>query len=160
MKIYAFLLFTVFQCYFVQAITVQKVTYQSCGFIEKEYMYVVDGQKVSFCNILSLFSCVYIIYDLYTLPEYRNNGYAKKLLTYVSQSCKHNNLCIIFIQPGPFELFVDSLSSEEYDKQLQNIINLYKKVGFKPSSRIVKFIASFVYYVFQIHEDHSYLMQM
>jgi GNAT superfamily N-acetyltransferase len=102
----------------------------------------------------------YIIHSLYVQPQYRGQGYGKKLLLYVCDIIKTEGGRRAYIQPGPFEIVngcavnVDSL----YQEKIQRLIELYKKCGFKSVFYPMTLLASMLYTIMGIQEDPRYLM--
>lgn len=122
-----------------------------------------NNQKAGFLKIFSLFGCA-ILYDLFIIPEFRLKGNGTKLLDYSNKYLKKNNIKYIFIQPGPFEIDennkVITINNQEQKEKVNQLIKLYKKVGFIPASNFIKKLASIYYTLSGIDENPNYLMIM
>jgi GNAT superfamily N-acetyltransferase len=123
----------------------------------------VDSELVGYLGYTRLPLSYYIIHSFYIYPQFRAQGYGKKLLVYgcdVLKNCKPRK---IFIQPGPFEL-VDGqmidINGEEEQIALAKLVRLYGSVGFEPVSTWTVGVAFMLYKVLWIDEYAEYLMSM
>jgi GNAT superfamily N-acetyltransferase len=113
---------------------------------------------VSYCKIALV--PFYVIHNLYVYPQYRKQGYGKKLLIYVCDSIKNQGAKKAYIQPGPFEIIdgktvgIDPL----YKQEIKRLITFYQDYGFDNVGHTLSVIASFVYRLMNIDEDAQYLM--
>lgn len=102
----------------------------------------------------------YIIHSLYVHPQYRGQGYGKKLLLYVCDVIKKQDARRAYIQPGPFEI-VNGCTVDVgalYKQKIQQFIELYKKCGFKSVSYPMTLLADMIYKIMDIQQDAQYLM--
>lgn len=133
----------------------------------KEYAHDIDinlyedNTRIGFISYTKVFLVpFYIIHNLYVYPQYRWQGYGKKLLLYTCNIIKKLGAKRAYIQPGPFEIIkgrtvgVGAL----YEQEMKRIIALYKKCGFRPIARATALFAVLLYKLMSIDEDARYLM--
>jgi GNAT superfamily N-acetyltransferase len=129
---------------------------------ETKISYVVDNSKVGSIYAVHLPRSNYILHTFFIAPQCRNQGYGTELLIYALNYLKQKDANKIFIQAGPFEIINDQCQNiakgNERNKKLQQLVNLYKKVGFKLAPVSISKIAWLIYKVGGIDEDSKYLM--
>lgn len=125
----------------------------------KKIVLVIDEQKIGFVNYAQISSMVgwYALYELYVYPEYRNQGFAKQLLSHACETLFAHGAKKIFIQPGPFE-FDAHVEEMEYAQRTQQLIKLYEEVGFVPASAWLRMLIMPYYKIAGISENPQYLM--
>lgn len=102
----------------------------------------------------------YVVHSLYVNPNYRNQGYGKRLVMYVYNLIRCNGGTRIYIQPGPFEMENDKgvKVTKDYQERMRNLIAFYKKMGFQWTHKVTSSFASFIYKIMGIDENAKYLM--
>lgn len=129
---------------------------------ETKISHHVDDQEVGFITITKtpLFS-FYILHTLYVHPQYRHQGYGKRLLKYTCEHATSLGASRMYIQPGPFELDDNGYlikPTDVYDERVQALIALYTKCGFTPASKPLTYCAYALYKCMGIEENAKYLM--
>lgn len=131
---------------------------------EKKITLHNDSQKIGFITITTVFPGIHVLQSFYVYPAFRAKGYGKALLTHAIETARSYGGVRIYIQPGPFELESGAMKKMDDEKaeqeKIARLINLYRRVGFKPVATITRQLASLLYKLLHIDEDSGYLMVM
>lgn len=130
---------------------------------EVEVSYYEENNLVGFlCYTKIPLLSWYIIHTFYVFPQFRNQGFGKKLLIHTRDLLKKLGAYRIYIQPGPFELQHDMVikiaNQKQHAQALQKLEKLYHAIGFEKVSYIVRTCATIMYLLMGIDEDTTYLM--
>lgn len=107
---------------------------------QEQIVITANGERAGFVNWNSYLSDPKLagLYYLYIEKKHRRKGYAKKLLTYVSDYLANKGYTDIILLPGPLEFVNDdsrgesiNLTGQELEKKMVDLLRLYASVGFK-----------------------------
>jgi len=133
------------------------------GFFNSEFLILNNKKEIGYIRSFELFRFA-VLYDFFIFPEFRCKGYGISLLKFACENIRKNKNVTIFIQPGPFDMDANnkilSFDVSERKKRMNQLITLYKKVGFFPVKNWVSKFASFCYWLSQLDENSDYLMVM
>lgn len=103
---------------------------------------------------------IYVIDTFFVKPPYRNRGIGTHLLQKTCQEIKKHGGRYILVQPGPFDLYNSEFrpAITNKNKKLEQLVCLYKKVGFHLAPQLLRMIAGFIYKLIRLDEDAQYLM--
>lgn len=124
--------------------------------------YELGNQKIGFVMYTKVPLSLYVVHSLFIYPQFRNQGYGKKLLAYTCARLSSAGARVTFIQPGPFEITNHALhnitASAERESKIQKLVKLYQVSGFKPVHRYLSRCVQLAYYLVGLPEDARYLM--
>jgi GNAT superfamily N-acetyltransferase len=119
-----------------------------------------DNKELGYLYYEKLPLSIYVIHTFFVKPPYRNKGVGTHLLQKTCQEIKKLGGRYILVQPGPFDLYNTMFRSviTNKNKKLEQLVCLYKKVGFNLAPRLLRVIAGFIYKLIRLDEDAQYLM--
>lgn len=125
--------------------------------------YKLKKRTIGRIRILQLPMSIYVLYDFFVFPKFRNKGYGTKIITFALKYIKKTTCrARILIQPGPFDMINGKLTAiqtgEERAKRLQLLLKLYQRVGFKTAPKAISGCMFVFYKLAGIDEDSNYLM--
>lgn len=130
---------------------------------------LIDNNKITGYIFFFRFCSIYILYNFFVFPEFRNKGYGKKIIEYTLDLLKKNGALKIYIQPGPFEINKEGVYYEipdglEREQKIINLLKLYCSYGFvKVSKWMAKFATVFYHLIYYLNlsdaiENSDYLL--